>query len=157
MKRSGFAPKLPRREPTQSTYTPRPRTPAVAISDGKASLVVPLPKDAPVRSEAYRRLVAAMPCAMCGIEGYSQAAHADEGKGLGIKSDDRTCFPMCADRPESYGCHTMIGRMGGLSQLMRRAFERDAGSKTRLAIHGNGQWPTGVPLPDELTARRMKP
>ena len=148
MRRGGFAPKLPRREPTQSTYTPRPRTPAVARDDGKARLVVPAPKESPVRSEAYRRLVAAMPCALCGIEGFSQAAHADEGKGMGIKSDDRTCFPMCADRPESYGCHTMIGRMAGLPQHAHRAFERDAGAKTRLAIYQSGKWPKRVPMLD---------
>ena len=104
MKRSGFAPHLPRREATQSTYTPRPRMPAAARDDGKARLVVQRPKESPVRSDEYLRLVAAMPCAMCGIEGYSQAAHADEGKGMGIKSDDRTCFPLCAPRPGIPGC-----------------------------------------------------
>ena len=44
-----------------------------------------LKKDAPARSEAYRRIVAAMPCAACGIAGYSQHAHANEGKGMGMK------------------------------------------------------------------------
>ena len=45
----------------------------------------PIPKAAPVRSEAYRRIVAAMPCIHCGIAGYSQHAHANAGKGKGMK------------------------------------------------------------------------
>ena len=45
----------------------------------------PVTKDAPVRSEAYRRIVAAMPCIHCGIAGHSQHAHANAGKGKGMK------------------------------------------------------------------------
>ena len=52
-----------------------------------------LKKDAPARSEAYRRIVAAMPCIHCGIAGYSQHAHANAGKGKGIKTDDRMGYP----------------------------------------------------------------
>ena len=43
----------------------------------------PIPKAAPVRSEAYRRAVASLPCIACGIQGYSQAAHLPpEAKGM---------------------------------------------------------------------------
>ena len=45
----------------------------------------PIPKAAPVRSEPYRRAVATLPCAICGVHGYSQAAHANQGKGMGMK------------------------------------------------------------------------
>lgn len=43
----------------------------------------PIPKAAPVRSEPYRRAVATLPCAICGVPGYSQAAHLPpEAKGM---------------------------------------------------------------------------
>ena len=150
---SGFAPKLPRREPTQCAYTPRPRTPAVARDDGKARLVVPRPKESPVRSEAYRRLVAAMPCALCGIDGCSQAAHSDGGgKGMGMKSDDRTCFPLCAPRPGIPGCHAAVGSSAHFSKDERRRFELAMAAQTARAIYASGQWPKWVPVPWELTA-----
>lgn len=41
-------------------------------------------KQIQMRSEAYRRAVASLPCANCGIEGYSQQAHEngpDKAKG----------------------------------------------------------------------------
>lgn len=63
----------------------------------------PRPKLQTWRSEAYRRLVASLPCAHCGLAGYSNACHADQGKGMGIKSDDRTCWPGCVDRPGRSG------------------------------------------------------
>jgi hypothetical protein len=107
MRRSPFGntkPK-PRRPAKQWTATelPGPRVPlprAVVI----AHLVRPIPKDSPTRDEAYRRLVAALPCSNCGIEGYSQAAHGPTLGGA-IKSNDTECFPLCCDRPEVKGCH----------------------------------------------------
>lgn len=140
MKRSGFKPKHPMKEATQSTYTPRPRAPALRVHDGKARMVVPLPKSAPVRSEAYRRLVAAMPCMSCQRHGPSQCAHADEGKGMSIKSDDRTCFPACVE------CHILIGASGMFSRDERRKIERLYGARTRAAILEAGDWPASVPL-----------
>jgi hypothetical protein len=56
-------------------------------------------------SEKHRRLIASMPCANCGVEGYSQAAHTNEGKGGGIKTSDATCIPLCCTRPDIPGCH----------------------------------------------------
>ncbi|WP_347656440.1 LysR family transcriptional regulator, partial [Comamonas thiooxydans] len=37
--------------------------------------------------------------------GYSQHAHLNYGKGLGLKTDDRTGFPLCCSRPGIEGCH----------------------------------------------------
>jgi len=62
------------------------------------------PKSNPVRSESYRRKVAALPCVHCGIEGYSQAAHPPP-TGKGIKESDDLCFPLCCTRPGVTGCH----------------------------------------------------
>jgi hypothetical protein len=50
----------------------------------------------PVRSEPYRRLVAALPCINCTLEGYSQAAHPNAGKAKGMKACDLLCFPLCS-------------------------------------------------------------
>jgi hypothetical protein len=144
MKRTGFK-RPPMKEATQSTYQPRPRERAVAVA-GPARSIVSLPKDTPVRSEAYRRLVAAMPCINCGRAGPSQCAHADEGKGLGIKSDDRTCYPACATAPGRVGCHDLIGASGIATRDERRKIERLYGAKTRATILASGRWPASVPL-----------
>lgn len=119
------------REATQSTYTPRPRAQAVAVSDGKARAVVSVPKAAPVRDEAYRRLVATLPCAHCGKAGPSQCAHGDEGKGMAIKACDLTCFPLCADFPGRQGCHSLIGATGMFSRDQRRTLEARYAAQTR--------------------------
>jgi hypothetical protein len=84
------------------------------------------PKTPITRSEPYRRYVVSLPCYRCGIEGYSQAAHADAGKGMGIKTDDLTCFPLCGPRPpDQIGCHEIVGRY--YVKNSRRAYEK-AGS-----------------------------
>jgi len=108
--------------------------------------IVSLPKDAPVRSESYRRLVAMLPCAHCGVVGNSQAAHADFGKGAHIKSDDRTCYPACCERPGVVGCHSMIGASGSMSRDQRRALEAQYAADTREIILLSGHWPKDLPL-----------
>ena len=87
--------------------TPTPRAAPVRIADHKAKLVMPLPKDAPVRYDPYRRLVAALPCCNCGIAGLSQAAHGPT-LGAGIKAGDDKTFPLCCDRPGVVGCHFLF-------------------------------------------------
>jgi hypothetical protein len=86
-------------------YTPRPR-PVVRAdhSPDAGKMVCQRPKDAPVRDEAYRRLVAALPCIACGKRGRSQAAHGP-ALGRGIKASDLELFPLCADEPGAVGCH----------------------------------------------------
>jgi hypothetical protein len=106
---------------------------------------VTIAKAAPVRSEPYRRLVAAMPCIHCGIIGFSQAAHADMGKGAHIKSDDRTCYPACGPRPGEIGCHALIGSTGSMTRDQRRTLEADYAAQTRAEIRQSGQWPKGLP------------
>lgn len=69
--------------------------------------VVSYPKAAPVRDRTYRRWVSTLPCIRCGIEGYSQAAHGPS-LGRGIKADDMTCVPLCADSPGRRGCHSLV-------------------------------------------------
>lgn len=61
-----------------------------------------------MNSEQHRRNVASLPCANCGIEGYSQCAHSNSyrfGKGRGKKASDLATFPLCCARPGIVGCH----------------------------------------------------
>lgn len=136
MKRNGFKPKgfTPRPVKTLDTYTPRPRAVAVAVSDGKARMVVPVPKERPARDETYLRWVATLPCAHCGKAAPSQAAHADQGKGMGIKASDLTAYPLCADSPGRLGCHSIIGAGGTMPRELRRQLEQRYAQITR-ALH----------------------
>jgi hypothetical protein len=62
----------------------------------------------PAHELAHYRAVAALPCACCGIVGYSQAAHSnkyEDGKGVRLKANYRATFPLCCTRPGIVGCH----------------------------------------------------
>lgn len=122
-------------------YRPeRPRA-VMARCDAPARAI---PKDAPVRSEAYRRLVAALPCAHCRITGYSQAAHPPP-TAKGRKEDDRTTFPLCCTRPGVTGCHADFDQMRLFPRPAMR-YEADRwGRQTRAAIRNAGQWPEKLP------------
>lgn len=59
------------------------------------------------RSELYRRAVAMLRCARCGMFDRSQAAHSNYlDKGMALKAPDSALFPLCADMPLRLGCHT---------------------------------------------------
>lgn len=106
----------------------------------------PAPKTEIVRSEAYRRLVADMPCIACGC-GPCQAAHPNTGKGMGLKTDDRRCFPLCGPVPgrPGPGCHALFDQGAMFSKAARRAIEPAWGADTRRRIIANGLWPANVP------------
>ena len=90
-----------------------------------------------MRSEKYRRAVADLPCVQCGIEGYTQAAHSNQitnGKGMGLKADDRAIFPLCADRPGVRGCHSLYDQGALYSKAERPAVEARWISWTRAAV-----------------------
>lgn len=78
----------------------------------------------PFRSEKYRRYVASFPCSRCQIQGHSQCAHEEYGKGKGTKSDDRNSFPLCADFPLRFGCHSIHTLLKGMTRGQRRDMER---------------------------------
>jgi hypothetical protein len=112
-----------------------------------AGATKPAPKPAaPVRCEAYRRLVAGMPCAICGVEGYSQCAHGNTGKGMGLKCDDRYSFALCGPRPGIAGCHAAFDQGALFTKAERRAFEKFAATFTQKLIVSRGLWPHGLPL-----------
>lgn len=115
-----------------------------AANMGLATTVQPVLKAAPVRSEAYRRAVATLPCAICGVPGYSQAAHANQGKGMGMKACDLTCFPACGPRPGEQGCHAALDQGALFMKAVRRELEPVWAADTMRKL-----WEMGL-VPDSL-------
>lgn len=104
----------------------------------------PIPKAAPVRSEALRRAVASLPCVICGMPGYSQAAHGSEGKGMGIKACDLTLFPACCDRPGVRGCHSLLDQGALFTKAVRRELEPVWAADTRRKLLALGLVPRSL-------------
>lgn len=150
MKRTGFRPRTPRREQrnqdrvrSMPTVTPgafRAPQPVVATP-------APAPKDTPIRSKAYLRLVAQLPCKACGTWGHSQAAHSNTGKGVATKACDLQTFPLCADRPGQRGCHSLFDQGALFGKEARRLIEQAWVADTQRRIHALGVWPEKYPYP----------
>ena len=68
------------------------------------------------RSEKFRKLVASLDCGACGASGPSQAAHRNEGKGMGIKVSDALCAALCP------ACHTELDQGKSMTKQERRDF-----------------------------------
>ena len=147
MRRTGWR----RREGVSSVTPVAPALPVAPLARpaNYASAAARAParsKSTPLRSEAYRRAVAALPCIHCGIAGHSQHAHANAGKGLGLKTDDRAGFPLCAPRPGIEGCHARFDQyrlLPGGRDAHAAAGERWA-ARTREVIERSGLWPNGL-------------
>jgi hypothetical protein len=158
MKRSAPMKRTPFKRPTWTPkpckaieYQPKPRAAAVAVADTRAKMVVQVPKAEPARHEGYRRLVAALPCISCGVPAHSQAAHPNTGKGAGMKTDDRECFPLCADMPLMRGCHSLFDQGAVYPKALRRKVEPKWGRWTREQIRKAGAWPADLePWPEDM-------
>lgn len=146
LRRTGF--KRPERAP-RVTPVARPLERAPNYGDPANQPVYAMPKEAPARSERYRRLAALLPCMACGVAGYSQAAHPNTGKGMGMKADDRLCFPLCADRVGVRGCHSLFDQGALFVKAERRSREVEWGAATRRRILGLGLWPDNLPMLEE--------
>ena len=139
--------KKPTYERTRTVPTPIPehlrRSASFARADVAAEAVE---KENPLRSEPYRRLVAALPCINCGREKHSQHAHENLGKGKGFKVDDRRAMPLCADDFGLPGCHT---RFDKYALFLDREEHRRMGAlwadQTRAQIETMGLWPRNRP------------
>jgi hypothetical protein len=111
-----------------------------------------VPKTAALRSEEYRRLVAALPCIACGLPGFSQAAHPNTGKGIATKTDDRLCFPLCGPRMTGAGgiagCHALFDQGAMYPKDVRRLVEPAWTADTQRRIIAAGQWPKNLPMLD---------
>lgn len=151
MKRGGWTRNPARQEEIEEQPAPAPRPKTIAAPRARmavfSDVVTSIPKEVPVRSEAYRRLVAQLPCVICGVGGYSQAAHPNTGKGAGIKTDDRLCFPACCDRPGVAGCHGRFDQHALFTKEERRVLEPAWAKATQDKIIAAGGWPPGLPLP----------
>lgn len=121
----------------------------VTMAPGAGTTGIAVLKEHAIESEPYRRLVAELPCFWCGISGYSQHAHLNYGKGLGLKTDDRTGFPLCCSRPGIEGCHVAYDNYRLLESGGREAHREygiEAGRFTREQILKAGLWPKKLPL-----------
>lgn len=134
-------------ERKRTVHTPIPEHLRRSASMGPvAAMHDAIEKENPVRSEPYRRLVAAMPCANCQREGRSQHAHENEGKGKALKLDDRRAMPLCADEPGSLGCHSRFDRYAlFLDRAEHIRMGRQWAAETRAQIEASGQWPKNLP------------
>jgi hypothetical protein len=103
-----------------------------------AARLIGFPKQLTYRDEDLRRAVVRLPCMKCGIEGYTQAAHTNLGKGGAIKASDAAIAALCCDRPGVRGCHTLLDQGGKLPKLERRAFEIEMVAKTYIALIERG-------------------
>ncbi|AHG63165.1 hypothetical protein [Advenella mimigardefordensis] len=88
-----------------------------------------------LRSARHQRLVAALPCVNCGLEGMTQAAHSNYGKGMGIKACDSQLMALCVN------CHREHDQ-GGIfgSKFERWQKEASLVQATRAELQMRGQW-----------------
>lgn len=121
--------------------------PGTLLALDACAAVVAYPKEDVVSCEAYRRLVASLPCAWCGIAGRSQHAHENLGKGWGLKVDDRRGLPLCCDHPGRAGCHPAFDQYRLLpgGREAHRAWGARMAAATRSLILKSGQWPKHLP------------
>ena len=161
MRRTGFKPRAaqhaqrdPDRVRSMPTVTPGAFRAPAQVSTAPAAQVN---KDAPVRSEAYRRAVAGLRCIHCGVLGYSQCAHANTGKGASIKACDLQSFPLCTVHPGPdgtlvQGCHERFDQGALFSKLVRRDLEQAWIADTQRKIYSMGLWPQKLPYTDVVDA-----
>ena len=117
--------------------------------------VVILPKENAIYSEPYRRLVAALPCIACGIEGYTQVAHP-RPTAKGRKEDDRKTFPLCCvhQGPGGQlvdGCHIQLDQYTAITREDADKVAARYGAETRKTIRESGKWPKDLPHLEEQT------
>lgn len=131
-------------------------TPVLIVNASMTPLVVTAiqaaPKENAIEHEGYRRLVAARPCIHCRKANRSQHAHENEGKGKGLKLDDRRAMPLCCDEPGAEGCHTQFDQYrllpGGRAAHVAQG--RIWAAQTRADITAEGLWPKNLPAADHF-------
>lgn len=150
MKRTAFKPRAPQqaqRDPDRVRSVPTVTPGAFRAPQPVGAPVAPIEKENPVRSPQYLRAVASLPCAFCGIEGYSQHAHENDGKGARLKVDDRRAMPLCCTRPGIEGCHVAFDqyRLVPGGRDAHADLGRALAEQTRNRLNALGLWPAGVP------------
>lgn len=139
------------RRPRYVTPPPAPpqraaRAGVITRIDGSAH---PHPKVKALSSEAYRAAVRQLPCARCGYVGATQFCHADQGKGLACKTDDRLGWAGCGPHDGTMGCHYLVGSSGHYAKDKRRCLEMIYAQWTRAQVRERGLWPAELPLWNE--------
>jgi hypothetical protein len=110
------------------------------------------------KEERHYRNVAALPCACCGIHGYSQAAHSNrstDGKGGMLKADWRKVFPLCCTRVGEVGCHVRHDQFIGITRAEASRRTDVYLVMTETTLRGLGQWPEYVG-PQVMVAKPLK-
>ena len=83
------------------------------------------------RSKELLKKVASLPCQHCGLEGSTQAAHANwvwSGKGMGIKAHDCFTAALCAS------CHRELDQGKDMPKFAREELWTNAWKKTILEL-----------------------
>lgn len=96
------------------------------------------PKPATYRDPRLRELVAQLPCVNCGIEGRTQAAHLNIGKGMGTKASDAAIAALCFSGIDWQGCHESYDQGRDMSREERRAFGYRVVALTYVALLERG-------------------
>jgi len=110
-----------------------------------------IPKIKPWRSEKHRRNVAGLHCVNCGVQGRTQAAHANFNKGLATKACDSQLMALCVD------CHRLHDS-GGLFQnkQQRWAKEVELVDLTRAELISRSLWTSDIEQVYRLAYEPMK-
>lgn len=90
------------------------------------------PKFQYMRSKAYLRRVAELPCQICGASAPSQASHSNQaqhGKGRGIKASDEYTAALCPS------CHYEIDQGNKLSREEKLAWWEEAFLSTKKVLN----------------------
>lgn len=97
------------------------------------------------RSKKHLKLVASLPCQVCGTENQTQAAHSNwaelGGKAKSLKASDEYTAALCL------GCHYAIDQGKDLSREERQKLWQKAHYKTIDNL--KDVWPKDVPFPIE--------
>lgn len=113
------------------------------VTMGGTTSGVPVDKEQASQSNAYQVAVRSIGyCMRCGCslkKGEGQFAHADEGKGMSLKTDVRRGSLCCP------GCHFHVGTSGRMPRELRRQVERFLAWKTRTALRRLNLWPKSLP------------
>lgn len=131
----------PERPPVVHTPPPAWRIGAVVSPHPRPAVG----KENALQHEAYMAAVRRLPCARCGVVGFTQFCHADEGKGTGIKTDCRRGWPGCGPHNDTMGCHYLLGSTGELGREERRRLEETYARQTRATVRQLGRWPKSLP------------
>lgn len=87
-----------------------------------------------MRHPAYLAAIRRLPCMCCGRVGATQAAHRNEGKGRGIKTDDRLAMALCLY------CHQDYDNGGVMTLDESRYFAEQMHQQTTDALKARGEW-----------------